>query len=204
MAGGVCTVSCGGQSPHRGQGGPVSHSAGLLGVPAGLTTRNAGLRQTLPSQRYFLTCWGLEKKTQASDFVQEVQPSLSSGRCSPPPPWTRPSTSFGSCVSAQLVSLRSLAWVHTPWEGLESVAALAAQRPQVGNEQDPGFIREWPGPLASPCWMARPFRPTLGPGHWWGAGQGRRDGCCPPMCQAICGSQEEEPNSPIHREGSQQ
>ena len=157
----------------------VPQHRGLLGVPAGLTTRIAGLRQTLPSRRYFLTCWGLEKKTQALDFVQEVQPSLSSSRCSLPPPWTRPSTSFGSCVSAKLVSLWSLSWGHAPWEGLESAAALAAQRPRVRNEQDPDFIREWPGPLASRCWVARPFRPTLGPGHWGEAGQGRTDGVLP-------------------------
>lgn len=164
-------------APRPGWTGVPKHR-GLLGVPAGLTTRNAGLTQTLPSQRYFLACWGLEKKSQASDFAQEVQPSLSSSRCSPPPPWTHPSTSFASCISAQPVSLRSLAWGHALWEGLESAAALAARRPQVGNEQDPGFIPEWPGLLASLCWVARPSTPTLGPGHLWGAGQGKTDGCC--------------------------
>lgn len=123
-----------GQSPHRGQGGPVSRSTGAswgsrLGSPAGLPVRNAGLRQTLPSQRHFLTCWGLEKETQTSDRVQEVQPSLSSGRCSAPPLWTRPSTPCGSRISVQPVSLWPLAWGHTPWRGLEGAGALVALCP---------------------------------------------------------------------------
>lgn len=174
-----CAVPCPGTvtTPRPGWADVLQHR-GLLGVPAGLPTRNAGLRQTLPSQRHFLTCWGLEKKTQASDLVQEVQPSLSSGRCSAPPPWTRPSTSCGSHISVQPVSLWPLAWRHTPWRGLERAAALVpcVRRPQMGNEQDPVRIREWPGPLVFPCRVARPSRLTLGPGCWEGAARGGETG----------------------------
>lgn len=57
-------------------------------------------------------------------------------------------------------------------------------------------------------WCPRARRPGL-PGSLWGldvgAGWPGEEGwVLPPVCQAVCGAQEEEPNSPIHRGGSRQ
>lgn len=189
-------------APRPGWTGVPKHR-GLLGVPAGLTTRNAGLTQTLPSQSYFLACWGLEKKSQASDFAQEVQPSLSSSRCSPPPPWTHPSTSFASCISAQPVSLRpspgdtpcGKAWrVRLLW--LPDDPRWGMNKTQASSLSGQGCWRPYAG------WPDLP-RPLWGLDICGGPARGKGMGAAP-MCHAVCGSQEEEPNSAIHRGGSRQ
>lgn len=178
---------------------------GLLGVPAGLPTRNAGLRQTLPSQRHFLTCWGLEKKTQASDLVRgaakpELRPLLCASSLDSPVHLLRiPHLSPACLTMAPCLATHP---VERPGESSHSGCPVSDD-PRWGMNKTQSASVSGQG-----HWCSHAGWPDL-PGSLWGLDVGRgRQGeerwVLPPVWQAICGTQEEEPNSPVHRGDSQQ